>query len=488
MNNDFYNKKILILDDDEDDYTLSCDYINAVFGNSFIIDWCNNYDRGVSYLLDHQYDLYLVDYRLGARTGIDFLQTARANNVDEPIVLLTGKGNYDIDILAMEMGAVDYLVKTELNTEKIGRCIRYAIGRSMTLKALKQNELKYRRIFEQSKDIIFVTDFNYKFLDVNPAIEQILGFSIGEVFKMNLIDLFDDPSAQHFKDIFKSGVVDVNDREVVLLTKKKQKKYCTITITPDESNISQTRIQGIIHDITNLKIIEKSKLQTEKLASASRILRTIAHEVRNPINNISLAAEQIKNEPGKFDNPLYLDIIQRNSKRINDLITEMLHTSTPTVNAKKLYPLQEIISEVIANSIDRLTLLHMSFFVSSPEEPIYIHGDKSNLKLALLNVVMNAIEAMVEEKGKLMIYIYNSETGPVLEISENGCGIDEDDLTRLFEPLYTKKKNGTGLGLTYALGIFQMHEANVDVSSVKGFGTTFKILFPKPVIQDNFTN
>ena len=189
--------KILIVDDDEDDFIITSEYIQSIPGNSFKIEWCKNYNDGLKRLLARAYDLYLVDYRLGAKSGVDFLKEALAHHCEEPIILLTGKGNYDVDIQAMQLGAVDYLIKTELTVEKMERCIRYALERAATLKALKANERKYRSIFEKSKDVVFVTDYSLNFGDVNDAIQFLLGYDKQEIVSTNLCDLVDQ--AQHKK-------------------------------------------------------------------------------------------------------------------------------------------------------------------------------------------------------------------------------------------------------------------------------------------------
>ena len=149
--------KILIVDDDEDDYFLTSDVIRRIPGSDFKIDWCPKYKDALNIIIAREYDLYFVDYRLGAKSGVDLLKEALDNNCEEPIIMLTGKGNYEVDIEAMQIGAVDYLIKTDLGVEKMERCIRYALDRAATLKALKANERKYRSIFEKSKDLVFLT-------------------------------------------------------------------------------------------------------------------------------------------------------------------------------------------------------------------------------------------------------------------------------------------------------------------------------------------
>ena len=284
------NAKILIIDDDEDDFFITSEYIKEIPGNSYKIEWCRNYNTALNHLQSNDYDLYFVDYRLGAKSGVDFLKAAQQFNVEEPIVLLTGQGNYNVDIQAMKLGAVDYLVKTDLSIEKMERCIRYALEHAATLKALRTNERKYRNIFEKSKDVVFVTNFLFDFKDVNNAVQTLLGYEKEEVLKMNLSDLIGQE--QHKKFLRQALVYNnqVNDMEVIMTTRSGEKKYCILNVTMEEGlDLENGYVQGIIHDISNLKKMEKATLLGEKLAAAGRLVRTIAHEVRNPLNNITLS-------------------------------------------------------------------------------------------------------------------------------------------------------------------------------------------------------
>ena len=470
----YTHARILIVDDDEDDFFLTSEYIHAIPGNSFIVKWSKNYQDGLKCLLNKEYDLYLVDYRLGAKSGVDFLKEALSHTAEEPIVLLTGKGNYDVDIQAMQLGAVDYLVKTELSIDKMERCIRYALERAGTLKALRANERKYRRIFEKSKDVVFVTDYALDFRDVNVAIKNLLEYEQEEVKRMNLCDLVDQQDQKEFLRHSLHSRHEVNDWEVVLNTKSNEKKYCILTVSMEPGGY----VQGIIHDITNLKKIEKATLQGEKLAATGRLVRTIAHEVRNPLNNITLSIEQMQQDIKDEPMQLYMNIISRNGKRINDLISELLHTSRPSEITLEKQTLQNILDDVIGASIDRLTLKRIKLQVSYPNIMQEIMADREKLKLALLNVVINAVEAMEEHVGQLSISLQQAGKNVLLVIADNGCGISEENISRLFEPYFTQKRNGVGLGLTFTLNILQAHKANMEVSSKVGSGTTFNITFP----------
>jgi signal transduction histidine kinase len=237
--------------------------------------------------------------------------------------------------------------------------------------------------------------------------------------------------------------------------------------------------QGLLHDITNLRRVEKANLMVEKLGATGRLVRTLAHEVRNPLNNINMSVEQIVHSVTENDDTtLFLDIIQRNSKRIGDIITELLDTSRPTELTFEKHTLQSIMDDAIAEALDRITLQHINMQVKYTSGTCYIMANKEKLRIAFLNIVINAVEAMEAEKGILTITIDTAKDAHVVTIKDNGCGIPEENISRLFEPYFTSKRNGMGLGLAATLNILQSHKANVDVTSVMKGGTTFIITFP----------
>lgn len=470
--------RILIVDDDEDDFFITSDYIRHIPGSQFEIEWCHRYEDALKRVCERGHDLYFVDYRLGAHTGVELLRAALGAGCEQPIILLTGKGNQAVDIEAMQLGAVDYLIKTELNTEKLERSIRYALERAASVRALRANERKYRSIFEKSKDMVFITDDMYDFKDVNEAWLQQLGYTREELMQMNICDLIDQAGhKKYFVHVIQNSR-ELIDWEVTLTAKNGEKRVGVLSATREERYYDFPYVQGIIHDITNLRKAEKATLQGEKMAAAGRLVRTLAHEVRNPLNNITLSVEQMMQETLDETSELYLNIIQRNSKRISDLISELLNTSRPSEITLEPASLQAVMDEVIGSSIDRLTLKRIKLSISYPDGAVAILADVEKLKLAILNIVINAVEAMTEGEGELSIAVRQQGGTAAVLISDNGSGIPEEAISKLFEPYFTQKRNGMGLGLAFTLNILQSHKATVDVQSTVGFGTTFTLVFP----------
>lgn len=470
--------RILVVDDDEDDFFITSDYIQHIPSSQFQIDWCHQYDEALKKMCGKEYDLYFVDYRMGARTGVDLLRDALTNGCEAPIILLTGKGNQAVDIEAMQLGAVDYLIKTELNTEKLERSIRYALERAASVRALRANERKYRSIFEKSKDMVFITDDMYDFKDVNDAWQTQLGYAKEELLQMNICDLIEQAGHKKYFVQAIQNNKELIDWEVTLTAKNGEKRIGILSATREEHYYDFPYVQGIIHDITNLREAEKATLQGEKMAATGRLVRTLAHEVRNPLNNITLSVEQMMADQVDETAELYLNIIQRNSKRISDLISELLNTSRPTEITLQPVAIQTIIDGVITAAIDRLTLKRIKLKVSYPNDVLTIQADEEKLKLAIQNIVINAIEAMQEQTGELQITVGLRNNRAILIIADNGSGISEESLKKLFEPYFTQKRNGMGLGLAFTLNILQGHKATVDVQSAVGVGTTFTLGFP----------
>jgi PAS domain S-box-containing protein len=470
--------RILIIDDDEDDFFITSEYIKKINDRQFKIDWCYRYSDAIDNIRRDEYNLYLVDYYLGARTGLDLIKEAVGLGCEEPLVLLTGKGNQYIDREAMQAGAMDYLVKSELNVEKVERCIRYSLERAASLKALRANERKYRSIFERSKDAVFLASEDLLFRDVNEATSQLLQYSKEQLCTMRLYDLLEEKENRFIRDRLALGGA-VNDREIELQSKEGEKKYCILSLSTETDPDGARYVHGLLHDITELRKAEKATLQAEKLAAAGRLVQTLAHEVRNPLNNINLSLEQLHHEVGEVnDAGIFMEIIQRNSKRISDIITELLNSSRPAELSMQDKPLQVIVDESIGAALDRITLQKVKLDIEYVKEPAYVKADAEKLKLAFLNIIINAVEAMEEDRGVLSISIESDRDSHVVKIRDNGSGIAEENLSKLFEPYFTSKRNGLGLGLAATLNILQSHKGRIEVTSEMNKGSQFTITFP----------
>lgn len=471
--------RIAVIEDDEDDFLIMKDYISEIEGKSFVVDWFQDYNSATEAIKNKAYHLYFVDYFLGHRTGLDLLDAAAELQCDAPIILLTGLGNKAIDVKAMEKGATDYLVKNDLNVEKLERCIRYSLERAAFLKELKAREAKYRRLFSGSKDAVFITDNDFNFSEVNDAAGELLGYPANELVGRNLYEFISEHNLNGKITPRNGKSTVIEDSEIKIISNGNETKECLLSLASQRQADDETYVMhGIIHDITKIKMAESAKLQAEKLAANERLIRMLAHEIRNPLNNIILSIDQLMPLQRDEMQKGFMDIIQRNSLRINNIITELLNLARPSELILVDHSLQEIMDESLSRTEDRIKLQNIEVKKTYPEEPLVIPADKEKLVIAFTNIIINAIEAM-ESKGLLTVNMKATADGFDVCIKDNGKGFSQESLSKLFEPFFTLKRNGMGLGLTVSFSILQSHKAKIRANSKLGEGTEFQISFSK---------
>lgn len=471
------------MEDDEDDYVMTKTLVSTRENAHIQLDWVTEFDEALRHACNREYDVFLVDYRLGERTGIELIQEAFKTGCQSPMILLTGQDDLEVDYSALKLGAADYLVKGRIDAQLLGRSIRYAVRQAQITGELAEKESKYRSLFERSIDAIFVTDRTMTVLEANPSLEKLSGYSNEELCGSELTRLFEKPDLYDNLRRLIEEDGQLKDHEVVLVSKEGRRIDCLLSVvTVVNKSGAATWYQGIVRDITEQKKAQRDLLVAEKLSMTGKIARSIAHEVRNPLTNLHLALEQLKEDLAGEDPgmTLYTDIIRRNAERIGQLITEMLNSSKPRELDRRPCSLNEAVQETLHLINDRLQLKEMKLETNYWSPDLRIPLDKEQFKTALINVFVNAVEAMKEGEGVLRI-----ETAPVdqksvmVAVTDNGSGISEEDRQRLFDPFFTKKQGGMGVGLTTTQNIINSHKGSIEVESQPGSGTTFRIVLPR---------
>ena len=205
-------------------------------------------------------------------------------------------------------------------------------------------------------------------------------------------------------------------------------------------------------------------------------LSMLAHEVRNPITNINLAVEQLQdNNLNDEEQATFLDLIHRNSDRIGNLVTQMLQSTKFEELELKDHSVNDLINEVLEEAKDRAQLKGIEIRKNLSPEICNVKIDSPKMKIAILNILINAIEAIEHDHGILTVITRKENEKCVVTISDNGKGIKKEDLDQLFVPFFTNKQNGTGLGLTNMQNIILNHKGSISVQSELEKGTAFTI-------------
>jgi PAS domain S-box-containing protein len=168
--------RALLIDDDQGDFVFTKGLLSQIKHPTIELDWVPTFEEGHDAIAQGEYDIYFVDYFLEDRTGLDLLREAARHQLQAPVIMLTGRGNHEIDIEAMQAGAADYLVKGQIEPEDLERSIRYALDRMEAQQALKVSEERHRGMFDHLPMGVYRCTPEGEFLDANPALVRILGY------------------------------------------------------------------------------------------------------------------------------------------------------------------------------------------------------------------------------------------------------------------------------------------------------------------------
>ena len=252
--------KILLIDDDEDDFFIISQYFKDISEFDIECVWSYNISDAQKKLNSNDFDVCFIDYRLGARTGLELLTEAIQNGCIKPIILLTGKGNTLIDKQSVEAGAYDYLIKAELNADKLERCIRYALERFKAFKLIMDNEKKYRQIFENAISFIFICDADLKVVEANNACEFFIGYTSEEIKNNLLIDFVEKQSHIDFLNESIINKNTVSGKKIKFKSKTGEIKTGSLFLEYFQLDDDSSHWQGILFDETIREQAELTKL------------------------------------------------------------------------------------------------------------------------------------------------------------------------------------------------------------------------------------
>ena len=200
--------RVLVIDDDEDDFVIARDHLQRVDAGRYVVEWAPNYAEGFEAMRSRRYDVFLIDYRIGPENGIDLLRNAHAAGIRVPMLMMTGVADRETDVEAMQAGAADYLVKGRFDGEQLARAIRYAVDRTRYLAQLADSEARYRTLFEHMPIPLWIYAIDsYRFLAVNDAAIDHYGWSREEFMAMSVLDVRPEDERETFIGFHRGGAM-----------------------------------------------------------------------------------------------------------------------------------------------------------------------------------------------------------------------------------------------------------------------------------------
>jgi two-component system sensor histidine kinase HydH len=256
----------------------------------------------------------------------------------------------------------------------------------------------------------------------------------------------------------------------------------SVSVTPlKDSEGSNMGAVIILRDLREIRELQEKVRRSERLAALGRLASGVAHEIRNPLSSIKGFAQYFRDkfEMGSEDKS-FANIMIQEVERLNRVITQLLDFARPKELRLDLHPVSKILEHPL--QLIRADLNSRGIkLIESPFPEEKIKADSDQITQALLNIFLNAMESM-ESGGELRVEIIKKpERGGVeIWISDSGPGINQGNLSKIFDPFFSTKKKGTGLGLAITANIIEAHGGEILVESREGKGTTFKIFLPYP--------
>ncbi len=355
--------------------------------------------------------------------------------------------------------------------------------RTLLFDLASENELM-EVVLDSLVDGILVVDLDYKLINFNRAADKLICFKVNEPSDCIIWDVVEDSDiAEFIKNVLKKGER-VTEEEFTLKYSGTIRTIC-FDIMP---LVKKGSIQGtviIVSDITERKRKEARLRRAESLASLTTLAAGVAHEIKNPLGSIGIHI-QLMQKSLKLHKSLtaetagkYLDIINEEIERLNEIIVDFLFAVRPMNTNLELAHINSVVSDLL--NFVKYELKNSNIDIHTDLDPNIpkIYMDEKFVKQAILNIIKNA-EAAMPQGGILTVKTSEGDGSVHLQIRDTGVGISEENMGKIFEPYFTTKQFGSGLGLTVVYKIIKEHGGEILLESREGEGTTFTINFPFP--------
>jgi len=356
---------------------------------------------------------------------------------------------------------------------------------------MDDDNLCFEHIFSSFVDGVVLVSPDGAIEKANPAVEEMFRSSIESLTNKPLTEIFPEQSEINSKiqETLKRRI-SFHDVRGHGMRKISQSSFpVSVTVSPYMNN--GVPAQGaVLHvrDMSLFKELEESSKRMDELSHLGVLSLGMAHEIKNPLVAISGSAQLLRKRlPDQHHK--FLDVVIKESERINRMMERMLDFARPTQLELKLLNIHQILGEILL--LEKKSGRTDIRFVQNYDPSLpQVEGDEDQLKQVFLNLIRNALEA-TPEGGTLELmtrihsnYTVKTETCPtsrqaiLVEIKDSGSGIGEEDLENIFTPFHTTKSKGSGLGLPLSLKIVENHKGKMKVQSKIGEGTRVQVFLP----------
>src|SRR6266849_3147321 len=436
----------------------------------------------------------LCDHNIPGFGGWEALELAHRLVPDTPFILVTGSLDEETAVRYLKGGAADYILKDRL--VRLGPAVLEALGRARQREALHRQERLLRQIIDANPSLIFVKDWNGRFVLVNQATAEVYGTTLDSLvgktdadFNRNVEEI------AHFlrddRDVMSSGQPKVIAEEPVTNPATGETRWFqTIKVPLRAPEEGSATMLGVATEITERKRLEEQLLQSQKMEAVGQLAGGVAHDFNNILTAIVGYADLLAAElDGNVRQLEDLEEIRKAARRAAALTRQLLAFSRKQVLEPRIIDVNGVVSN-LDKMLRSLISENIELKTELADNLAAARADPNQIEQVIMNLAINARDAM-PEGGTVTIETGNATLDDayaaqhvsvipgeyvMLAVSDTGCGMDEKTQSRIFEPFFTTKPagRGTGLGLSTVYGIVKQTGGNILLYSEPGKGTTFK--------------
>ena len=492
---------ILIVDDNEDHQILMEEAL-LQFDQEANVVFAGTGEECFLKLSKENYDAVVVDFNLSDMNGLEVLRSMNYKEYKSPVVMVTAFGDENVAVEAMKLGACDYIVKSEGYLKRLSAIVHKVMQepklkkeKEKVEKKLRKSELKYKTLIDNMIDVVFTADKELKIISINLAGQRVFEYSCEDIKGLNFYDLIYEADKEKIIDCIKGSFAGgrefLEGFEFRIKTGDGRIKDVQLNAKVDyDNNGNVTGFEGVVRDITGRKEFEQKLFQIDKLNALGLQSSGVAHEFNNILGIILGYLEIVKEDiEGASEQVLdALKIIEkaaRDGSEIVDKIQQFSRIKKEHEKKDELVDLIDVVNDALKFTMPRWKSEAQSKGVEYEIIKSNLISSKyrtrcnpSELREVIINVINNSIDAM-PNGGKIEASVKKDENNVIIEISDNGIGINDEVIDKVFDPFFsTKGVKRSGLGMSLSYSIMARYDGEILIDSCVGKGTTMRLIMP----------
>jgi PAS domain S-box-containing protein len=506
--------KVLLVDDEPSIRLTMAEFLKRA---GYEVLTASDGDQADALIRSADIDIAVIDINLPRRSGIELLQVLSQREPYVPVIMMTGEPNLSQVPDIVRAGAYDFIAKpvvkdTILRTvERAAEKKRLSDEKHRLEREIKQHAAELeRRVEERTAELAEAHSFlnlvldssteyaivavgtDYRIALFNRGAEQLFGYAADEALGRLPRELFVDVThagLNVFRDALKEADALGRYQTEIHLHRSDQSEFvASVAVTPIRApDQRQLGYLCIIHDLTaereseaTLRRMQARLAHQEKIAALGRVAAQVAHEVKNPLAGLLLYSMHMRSKLAEKLNEGELELADKIVETINHLMStveQIMNFARPLNLTLHEVNLGAVVTGVVQLLQPQITAGNVEMQMRLDESVTCAQLDETSIRAALINLILNAVQAM-PEGGRLGVTTGRAEMSLQLEITDTGAGMTEEQIGHIFEPFYTTKSQGLGLGMPYAKRVIEQHQGTINVESRPGVGTRIRVELP----------